>query len=69
MASLMEMVDITDLKSVAIWRASSSLAGGTNLLQEKGKTMNEGYNLLLMIAITLVGMFVLMAVVNAIIPL
>ena len=58
------MVDITDLKSVAKWRASSSLAGGTNLLQMKGKTMNEGYNLLLMIAITLVGMLILGSVVN-----
>ena len=58
------MVDITDLKSVAKWRASSSLAGGTNLQNKKGKTMNEGYNLLLMISITLVGMLILGSVVN-----
>ncbi len=29
------MVDITDLKSVAVWRASSSLAGGTNPLNKR----------------------------------
>ena len=29
------MVDITDLKSVAVWRASSSLAGGTNPLKQR----------------------------------
>ena len=53
------MVDITDLKSVAVWRASSSLAGGTKL---KEKAMTEGTSLILSIAtlitITVVANFI-----------